>query len=194
LGARRVLPRGAAALYSGATDTYDARAMKTSPDERLPYRELARQGARLVRSVPAGELARLAAVAPGVGMLDVDLAFRSDDEARVWVSGMVQTRVLATCQRCLGEFEHPLRATFELCLAADEDEASALAEQADVVVAVQDVVTVAELVEDELILGVPERLCSVDPCEHAPPLLGSESGDEQVARRNPFEILSVLKS
>lgn len=168
--------------------------MKTSPDERLPYRELARQGARLVRSVPAGELARLAEVAPSVGLLDVDMTFRMDDEGRVWVAGTAHATVVATCQRCLCEFEHRLQAPFDLCLAADDAAASVIAEQADVVVIEQDAVSVAELVEDELILGVPERLCTADPCEHAPPLQHPATDDDQVARRNPFEILSVLKS
>jgi uncharacterized protein len=172
-----------------------APAMNTRPDERLPYHELARQGARLVRQVAAGELERLAEVAPGEGELRTELNFRLDDESRAWVSGMVAVTVRATCQRCLAEFDYDLAAQFDLCIVDDQDQASRLGADVDVLVAGADSVTVAEVVEDEVILGVPERLCRTEPCEHAPafqyPAPAAESESEE--RRNPFEVLATLK-
>jgi uncharacterized protein len=168
--------------------------MKTRPDEALAYHELARQGAQLVRTIPAADLARLAEVAPGQGDARVALRFRRDDDGRPWVSGSVAVAVQATCQRCLVAFEHDLEAPFELCIVGDPEQASTLAASADVLVASGDVVTIADVVEDELLLGIPERLCRADPCEHAPATRYPQDGDADQARRNPFEILSALKS
>lgn len=170
--------------------------MSTRPDERLPYRELARQAARLARRVAAADLTRLAEIAPGRGELRTELRFHLDEASRVWVCGTAAVSVRATCQRCLGTFDHELEAAFELCIVDDQARASALATEVDVLVAGPDAVTVAEVVEDELILAVPERLCRVEPCEHAPALSypADATQTERDERSNPFEILATLKS
>ncbi len=168
--------------------------MNTRPDERLPYLDLARQGARVVRSVQADDLERLAAVAPGQGTLHVEMTFSLDQHGRPWVKGWAQTRVDATCQGCLEHFERAIRAEFELCIVRNAVLASELANEADVLVADTDAVTIADVVEDELILGVPERLCSELPCPHAPALsYPAPDAPEPEAEENPFHVLSVLK-
>ena len=180
-------------LYRGGEGTYYARAMKTRPDERLPYLELARQGARVERRVPAEAFARLDAVAPGSGELRAELVFSLDDERQPWVTGAAAVLVNATCQRCLERFDRALEVEFALCIVRDGELASELAERADVLVADGDAVTVADVVEDELILRVPERLCRGEPCPQAPPLESPAEGAPAPARENPFSVLSDLK-
>lgn len=180
-------------LYTRFIGTYDARAMKTRPDERLPYLDLARQGARVVRRVPADAFSRLGEIAPGRGELCLEMVFSLDQERRPWVSGTVSVPVDATCQRCLEHFERVLEAEFSLCIVSDEQLASDLAEDVDVLVAETGAVTVADVVEDELILAVPDRLCTAEPCPYAPPLDYPADGAEPPARDNPFSVLSDLK-
>ena len=86
-------------LYSRGVGTYDGAAMDTHPDERLPYLELARQEARVVRELPASELRRLTELAPGVGTLSVDMVFSKDDTGRPWVQGTLTSILRPTCQR-----------------------------------------------------------------------------------------------
>lgn len=170
--------------------------MNTRPDERLPYLELARQGARVVRSVQAGDLSRLAEVAPGHGAMRVELDFRLGEHGHPWVSGSVEAVVDATCQVCLEQFGRPLRAVFELCIVKDPALASEIASGADVLVADTDSVTIADVVEDELILTVPERLCTKEPCPYAPALrypAPDAPEPEAEKKENPFHVLSVLK-
>ena len=171
-----------------------APAMNTRPDERLPYLELAKQGARVVRSVQAEAFTRLAELAPGRGTMQVEMHFSLDQDGRARAAGFVEGVVNATCQRCLEQLERPMRATFDLCIVEDAELASELARSADVLAADSDTVTVAQVVEDELILGLPERLCIEEPCPLAPALsYPAVEAEETEPDENPFSVLSVLK-
>lgn len=169
-----------------------APAMNTRPDERLPYLELARQGARVVRSVQPAELTRLNDIAPGRGALQVEMAFHRDQDGRPWVSGSARVVLAPTCQRCLEQFDYDMEAGFSLCIVRNPELASTLAEEVDVLMADDDSVTIADVVEDELILSLPERLCTQTPCPYAPALV-YPAGAEEESRDNPFSVLSVLK-
>jgi uncharacterized protein len=171
-----------------------APAMNTHPDEPLPYLELARQGARVVREFPAEKLERLADVAPGRGTLHLDMRFSMDGDGRPWVAGTAEVSVAATCQRCLGSFERPMSAAFELCIVRNPDTASELAAEADVLMLETDALTLAQVVEDELLLELPERLCDSEPCPHAPALeFPAPDAPEPDETDNPFVVLSQLK-
>jgi uncharacterized metal-binding protein YceD (DUF177 family) len=178
-----------------------APAMDTRPDERLPYLELARQRARVARSVQPDSLQRLAAIAPGRSDLDVEMKFDLDAQGRPWVSGSANVVLAATCQRCMEQFDHDMAVRFELCIVRDPTLASTLASEIDVLVADSDSVAVADVVEDELILELPDRLCTETPCPYAPALAypaepGGNGGEPESAGKdesNPFRVLSVLK-
>lgn len=185
-----------------------APAMATPPDERLPYAVLARQGARLERSLQPGSLARLDEVAPARGPVTVGLEFRRDGEGRCWVRGRASQRVDALCHRCLERFERELEAGFDLCIVPEGADLTGMSGGADLLTVGGDTVSVAEIVEDELLLGLPERLCVKDPCLHMPGLVypavdGAEMDldvgmdvDEVASgrqRNRPFDILAQLK-
>jgi uncharacterized protein len=168
--------------------------MNTGPDERLPFLELARQGARVERSLPAAQLPRLAQIAPGVGELQLELAFSLDGDGRPWVSGSAVLSVEATCQRCLEDFEHDMRVPVKLCIVVEQTLASELADSVDVLVAQGETVSLADVVEDEIILRLPERLCTEEPCWHAPPMwYPAPDAAEPQRDENPFAVLSELK-
>jgi len=166
--------------------------MTTPPDERLPYLDLARQGARVSRSVQAQRLPRLEEIAPGRGQVFVDMTFDLDGHDRPWVRGTVEVTVAATCQRCLQQFDHHMRERFALCITRAE-QASQLATEADVLVAEAEAVSIADVVEDELILGLPERLCTQTPCPYAPAMAYPAQGANVAEDDNPFQVLSKLK-
>ncbi|MFU8814089.1 MAG: YceD family protein [Pseudomonadales bacterium] len=168
--------------------------MNTRPEERLPYLELARQGARVVRSVQADAFARLADIAPAKGVMQVEMNFSLDENGRARAVGSAEVVVNATCQRCLEQLERPMRVTFDLCIVEDAELASELARSEDVLAADSESVTVAQVVEDELILALPERLCVEEPCPLAPALsYPAAEADEAEPDENPFSVLSLLK-
>jgi uncharacterized protein len=171
-----------------------APAMTTPSDERLAYASLARQGARVERQLPLDALPRVAELASARGPVVVTLEFRLEGAGRPWVSGHAEQRVEATCQRCLERFERRLNVDFDLCIVREEADARAIAEAADVLVVEGETVSIAEIVEDELLLGLPERLCEREPCPHAPALVFPAPGAEQTeAAESPFSVLSKLK-
>ncbi|MBX3707497.1 MAG: DUF177 domain-containing protein [Pseudomonadales bacterium] len=186
--------------------------MATPPDERLPYAVLARQGARLERSLQPGSLARLDAIAPARGPVVVGLEFRRDGEGRCWVRGRASQRVDALCHRCLERFERELEVGFDLCIVPESADLTGTPGVADLLTVGGDTVSVADIVEDELLLGLPERLCLEDPCPHMPvlvypavdaaemelgPDMDLEMDVDEVAsgrqRNRPFDILAQLK-
>jgi uncharacterized protein len=171
-----------------------APAMSTRSDERLQYLELARQGARVERLVQADGFVRLAEIAPVRDAVHVDLSFAIRGDGRVWVSGAAEATLNAECQRCLERLDHLLRVSFDLCIVRDPELASELASAVDVLGADGDSLSIAQIVEDELILGLPERLCIEEPCPLAPSLsYPAESGEKAASDDNPFRVLSELK-
>jgi uncharacterized protein len=171
-----------------------APAMNTPSDERLHYLDLARQGARVERSVQADGFARLAEIAPVQSPVRVGLSFAIRDDGRIWVTGAAEALLKGECQRCLERLERMQRVTFDLCIVRDPELASELANGSDVLVAEAESLTIAQIVEDEMILGLPDRLCSEEPCPLAPPLsYPAEGGEQPKSGDNPFRVLSVLK-
>jgi uncharacterized protein len=171
-----------------------APAMTTRSDERLQYLELARQGARVERSVQADGFSRLAEIAPVGDVVQVDVSFAIRDDGRVWACGSAQATLNAECQRCLERLDYALKVTFDLCIVRDPQLASELASDVDVLVVEGDSLDIAQIVEDEVILGLPERLCVEEPCPLAPSFnYPAESGEQAASDDNPFRVLSVLK-
>lgn len=167
--------------------------MKPRPDERLSYRDLARQNARIAQQLPARALPRLAELEPEMAGVRVEVTFLLDHELRPWVEGSAELFGRLSCKRCFDRFERTLTATFRLCIVIDPALASELGEEVDVLVAETDQVTLAEVVEDELLLALPERLCLTDPCEFAPAFSypAAEAVVEEPAD-NPFSVLAAL--
>jgi uncharacterized metal-binding protein YceD (DUF177 family) len=100
---------------------------------------------------------------------------------------------------------HSLQAEFKLCIVSDEVTAERFAEARDVLVCRGSSLSLAEVVEDELLLALPERLCQSEPCERMPELDypdqavdAAVSGknpvsDEPLERDNPFAALESLR-
>ncbi len=187
-----------------------APAMNTRPQEALSFRDLARQQARISRQISLQELSRLSelvADAGGSAALDVSLQFGMDSRGFSRVDGTVSGQLPLLCQRCAEELVHPLSLSFGCFIVESDalaDELAANGESpGDVLVAAGNEVTTAEIVEDEILLSLPEWLCEADPCSRAPELAypaaqlpeGAEQapGSEPVeAAENPFSVLAEL--
>lgn len=206
-----------------------APAMNTRPQEALAYRDLARQQARISRRMSLASLPRLkdlmeraeADAAASVTdtaldpVFDVTLQFSVDGRGFSRVEGELHGRIELVCNGCAEVLAHPLKLAFACVLAETEAIAVGMVEAAridgenllaeDVLVVGGTEVTVAQIVEDEILLNLPERLCTSEPCERAPvleypaageqfaqPLSDSDGGglDED---DNPFSVLAGLK-
>ena len=185
-----------------------APAMNTRTDEQFRYRELARQKARIERSISLERLPRLLqSIGPETKGQDrtilVGMMFRLDQEGDVWVAGEVSGLLRLLCQGCAEMLDHPMQLEFELCL-VDSDRRAGELQDREVMVVEGDELSLIQLIEDELLLGLPERLCVTEPCERAPGLHYPAAGSEDTGvtgadfalsanRRRPFEALEGLR-
>ncbi len=171
--------------------------MNTREHERLSYVDLAKQKARVTRRLDGSELPRFSQLVDLGSTAEVELAFAFDDDGHAHVSGYAEVGAGLVCHRCSESLTRTIRVPLSVCLVADEQLATALSVDREVLVTDGSGVTLAELVEDDLILGLPERLCETDPCELTPgfsyPAHGDERDSEQDGEGNPFSILAQFK-
>jgi uncharacterized protein len=178
-----------------------APAMNTRPQEVLSYRDLARQQARISRQISLEELPRVTPLAAGSSgtSLDVALSFSQEPDGLVRVVGDISGRLALVCNGCAETLEHELKMTIDCVIVASEESASERGAEADVLLADGPEISLAELVEDEVLLGLPERLCVAEPCANAPELhypalerAGQEVPPPAERADNPFSVLADL--
>ena len=171
-----------------------APAMKTRQDELLPYRELARRRAAISRQLVDASLPRWSALTGEGWEVQADLRFSLDEEGVAWVHGEFSARAKLRCQRCLDVLDSGFSGSLALCLVADDERAAELAQHSDVLVVAGDEVAVSDIVEDELLLGIPEQLCVAEPCERRPALSYPAADAPAEESASPFAVLGRLKS
>ncbi|MBH78891.1 MAG: hypothetical protein CMQ49_00070 [Gammaproteobacteria bacterium] len=172
-----------------------APAMKTRPDQPLAYRELARRRAAVTRRLGPSSLPRWSALAGENWSVDTQLEFSLDEDGVAWVHGEFAARAELRCQRCLEVLPSEYSGRVDLCLVEDAQRADELAHSCDVLLVSGDQIDVSEIVEDELLLGVPEQLCEQEPCVRLPDLSYPAPGvEEEEVQDNPFAALGRLKA
>ena len=167
-----------------------APAMVAAPPEDVTYRDLAGREAKLARTLEAGMLPRLAELASACAPVAVELAF-SVDSRRPRVKGRVQARLSLPCQWCDQRLEREVAAEFTALLAEDEAQASLWEEAGrpdEVIVIAGERLDVPALVEDELLLSLPTRVCVDDQCVHRPG--GVRAADDHYS---PFTQIADLR-
>lgn len=140
-----------------------------------------------------------AAVHEGKGCVDVELLVGFNEEFLRCITGTVSATVQVICQRCMEPMEIHFGSQVNIGVVTDEERAARLpAEMDSLVVEEDDLVDLNEVVEDELLLGLPfvsyhpVGTCSVEGLERVSS--GSEDIAPVVERENPFKVLERLKS
>ena len=174
--------------------------------DEVDVAEHLRSGAELCASVPADELTRLADVVTLTGAADVRVNLNPDDVARARVQGRCAVDVQIACARCAMDVELRLDCSLDLRLVASEADARALAPDVDVAVCDAPRVPIAVLIEDDLLLVLPEVGCDDgESCEHWLALqrewaaardVPEDSADMTASagdrRASPFDVLETL--
>jgi len=155
---------------------------------RLPSRELAAGHRTLAGRIDAAELApRLAEALASehpAGTVDYELSFAPGPEAGVAVTGHLQARLKATCQRCLRSFMLDLEVPVEVLL--DVPEAPRPEDDGPPWDAAGASGSLGELIEEELLLALP-FLPRHPPqaCAPAGEVPGAETAPDE-DRQRPF--------
>jgi len=137
------------------------------PEKLNPWRIAAENG-RLEGALALAALPRLAAALNRTdGVVTVALTAGVDFGGVRFIAGTVQTQVELVCQRCLGLLSWPLDVGVSLGLVHHEAEVERLPEKYEPLLAPEGVVRVTDLVEDELLLALPQipRHADASDCE-----------------------------
>ncbi len=168
------------------------------PESVDPWR-LADAGTRFEGSIPLRRFERLGGVLADLeGEAAYELAFHRDPERRPLIDGRVRARLSLECQRCLGTMSFPVDSSFHLAVIEVASEAERVPERCDPVQVEEGRLSPLALIEDELLLSVPqvpmhERLvCNVDPAAFERRPDRPPEGRAE-ASKGPFAALADLK-
>ena len=131
--------------------------MLTGPiPERVDHRKLANQAGLIEGSLPIQCFHRFGEMlVEGGGEVRLRLEFSKGDFGSTSVNGSAATEVCLICQNCMQQFIRSVTCDLALQIVSDESKLERLAEVGDVIVMPDKVISLAELVEDDLILAMP---------------------------------------
>ena len=132
-------------------------------------------------------LLEIAAVPPRA--IAYRIEFATDAYGRPRMTGQVDGTVRLVCQRCLDEFDWCIGTRIDAAIVGEEHEE---AHGQDVVVGTDDRVMLETVIEDELLLALPNAPVHPYGSCDAPPI--HDTGEQWPAERsNPFSALEVLR-
>lgn len=171
---------------------------KGLPQQIDPFR-LAAKEAHLQGQLPLSQMKRLASLLnSSEGEVDIDLSLHMETSRVVMLQGHLQTQVELICQRCLEAFKLPLDVDIQLALARTEQDLEKISDDIDAQVVEDTTVMLTELVEDELLLvlpNIPKHAADKCPATKLLCQLNEQiEHSENVKPGNPFDVLANLKS
>ena len=151
-------------------------------------RKLAAQRVQLAGVLELSRLSQLIDyLADAEGRVEVRLDFDLDEKKQPRVQGKIQAEVDLICQRCLETMVWSLQLDFLLGIVRNEEEAKALPDCYDPWLVPGEQASLAELVQEELILGLP-LVARHETC--------ASVGDQQILNEQekpqPFAVLKDL--
>lgn len=161
------------------------------PDLLDPWRSVDNRAVFAGR-LPLSSLSRLrSALLDSEGDVAFRLAFERDQEDRAVMHGEARAALTLRCERCLGAFEHEVDTQMDLALVAGIDEARQLPDCYDPLVVSEKLIRPRDLIEDELLLGLPQ--IPAHPADVCGPPDDTAAGQPVKQRENPFAVLAQWK-
>ena len=163
------------------------------PDMINPWQMVAESG-RLEGELPLAAMLRLAELNRAEGAVSVSLTAGVDERGVRFIKGALRTDVELVCQRCLGPLRLPLDVTVGLGLIQAGADARHLPGEYEPLLVPEDGVVVADLVEDELLLALPQIPRHEDrrECEANGYVAPGAAAARHIERRQPFAGLASL--
>jgi uncharacterized protein len=131
--------------------------MSTGPiPEQVDHRKLANQTGLIEGLLPIKCFHRFGEMlVVSEGDVALRLEFSGGDFGSTRVNGTAATEVCLVCQNCMQQFRRQVSCDVSLQVVSDESKLERLPEGDDAIVAPDKIISIAELVEDELILAMP---------------------------------------
>jgi len=143
-------------------------------------------------TLPLASLSRLrGSLAAAEGVADYDLEFGRDEFGIAYLALRVEAELPLTCQRTLEVYRQPVRLDQRLGLIENENDEAALPPGYEPLLIVDGQLSLADVIEDELILALP-----VVPMKPGAPLEWRDAPDSDPVEEepvSPFAVLGKLK-
>jgi uncharacterized protein len=126
------------------------------------------------------------------GVVTIDLRFGRDNQGLAYISGGIKTEFKVICQRCLQPMLLTMALTVQLSPVDTDAQGEQLPHCYDPLLITGEPISLATIVEDEILLNVPiVPLHSPDGCSVKPSdlLEWDESDQEEDVKNNPFGVL-----
>lgn len=161
----------------------------------LDPRELARSGSSWQGILSLGGFKRVTQLVPDHdASVELSLNFSFDEEGRCRVEGSAHLRTGLVCQRCLRTVEHDVDALIDVLVLKEEIDARNLTPEHDTFVLSGREMSVEELVEDDILLSLPQQVCDhPEKCPHMPALEYPSEEAETKLPASPFSVLDALR-
>lgn len=158
-----------------------------------PFR-LCDANARISGKLAASQLERISEFSVGTtDDVEVVLGFSRDADGRNRITGTVDTVVHTTCERCLKPLDIEVHVDIALMVVAAGSVAPETVEDVDIVQVEEERLSLAPLVEEEVLLALPHfpAHASCDMVAYDRGAGGSAARPQQ--KVNPFDVLAKLK-
>jgi len=120
------------------------------------------------------------------------LAFSRDEEQRAVLYGEVTASLSLRCQRCLEALDYRVDGKMALALVTGLDEGRLLPEKYDPLLVSERLIRPRDLIEDELLLGLPQ-IPMHDPDACGTDIRQMAEDQDQARKPNPFAVLAEFK-
>lgn len=156
--------------------------------------QLAHSGKRLNGVISSKDMVRFAPLlAQAESTITVDLTFGLGENRIPYIKGHIEGELIVVCQRCLKKMNQLVSADVYLGLVKNKDQMDRLPDQYDPLL-VEDVpVSLWEIVEDELLLALPQVALHEDESCNDSARQFTHTEEVVEEKPNPFAVLKDLK-
>ncbi len=151
---------------------------------------MANMGLLLSGQLAISSMSRLATTLHTIqGMVNVELEFGRDEGRTRYLRGRISAELTLVCQRCLQPMTLAVQVEPCLGLVTSADQIDSLPDNYEPLLVESHAMSLAAIVEDELLLGLPVAPKHTDVnCTKQPGHTGPD-----VERKNPFAVLNQFK-
>lgn len=166
------------------------------PNKIDPFR-LADQRVQLKGTYSLKDMVRLKEyLSNAEGEILVDCLFGTDEQKIRWMRCVYDANLILQCQRCMEAFLYRVNPSLLAGFVRSEEAESALPGKYEAIVVSEDLFSLRDWLEEELILSLPiVPMHPIKGCEVIlPKNLGSVAESEEIEQSNPFKIIELLRS
>lgn len=129
------------------------------------------------------------------GEVQVNIHFGVDEQGTHYLRGHYSTQLVLECKRCMEPYVHEMTGDLASGFVHSEEEADQLPEGYDPQIVNDGILVIADVFEDELIIGLPVvPMHQAKDCKVSLPLVLNSGQVSDVERENPFKVIELLRS